>query len=253
MKKKIFGCLAALAIAMPTVAQAALISEFEPNPAGGDPTDTTVELSSGTPLAAFDYWLLSIESDPGGSLGFVDRAANVTGNYDANGLAVVTMPDLENPSLTLVLTDAFTGSVGDDLDVGDTGTLDVSSLGAILDAVGVSDTAGDDALVYGSSLGGTDILFNGQFEPLNVFRDASVGDFYQSVTVDFGTPDQRVAVFGFAGEAGGEIAVDLFDQDPTATTFGAFNPSLAAVPEPSSLLALVALGMARAFRRRKSV
>ena len=226
-------------------ASAHLLNEFEPNPAGTDPSDTTFELL-GTPGAPFDLWIPPIENDPGSSLGVVDRAANVAGTYDANGLAVVTTPDLENPSFTVVLSSDFTGSLGDDLDVGDTGTLDTSSLGTVFDAVGVSDTSGDDSLLYGASLGGTDILFNGEFEPLTVFRDSVTGDWYQTVTVSFGAPDQRIGVF--AADGGPEIATSAFTPDAAGTTFGAVNPT---IPEPASLV-LVGLGGIAMLTRRRS-
>lgn len=86
----------------------ALISEFQPNPAGTDPSDQTFELS-GTPDAAFSGWILSIESDQGYASGTVDRATAVSGTFDANGLLTVSVPDLENPSFTVVLLDDFTG------------------------------------------------------------------------------------------------------------------------------------------------
>lgn len=227
-------------------ASAAMLNEFEPNPAGGDPPETTFELI-GDPLAPFDLWILSLEND--GFNGTVDRAANVTGSFDANGLAVVTTPDLENPSNTVVLTDAFTGSIGDDLDALDDGTLDLTSLGNILDAVGVSDSASDDASLYGAILGGTDILFNGEFEPLNVFRDGVTGEWFQSVTVSFGNPDQRIGVFPASGAAGGEIAPSLFVPDASGTTFGSANPTL--IPEPGTIaMALLSLASAGAVSMR---
>ncbi|HMC01448.1 MAG TPA: T9SS type A sorting domain-containing protein, partial [Flavobacteriaceae bacterium] len=198
-----------------------LINEFEPNPAGTDPTDTTFELS-GTASSSFDLWIISLEND--GYSGVVDRATNVTGTFDANGLAVVTVPDLENPSFTVILTDAFTGAITDDLDASDDGTLDTSSLGTILDAVGVSDATADDATMYGNILGGTDILYNGEFEPLLVFRDGVTGDWYNTVTVDFGGAGEHVGVFDASG-SGIEINSVDFDSDPTVTTFGAVNPS----------------------------
>lgn len=224
---------------------APLLNEFEPNPAGGDPAETTFELTgdSGTD---FDLWILSIEND--GYNGTVDRAAEVSGTFDSNGLAVVTVPDLENPTFTVILTDNFEGSIGDDLDAADDGTLDVSSLGTILDAVAVSDNAGDDGTLYGAALGGTDILFNGEFEPLNVFREATTGDWYQTVTVDFGGMDEHIGVFAAGG--GPEIDANLFTPDPTATTFGVQNPSL--VPEPASMvMLLLASCMAAAASMRK--
>jgi len=85
------------------------ISELLGNPPGGDPATQEVELL-GTPNAAFDLWLVSIESDPGGSNpGDINNFENVTGAYDADGRAVVEIEDLENPSFTLVLCDNFTG------------------------------------------------------------------------------------------------------------------------------------------------
>jgi len=130
--------------------------------------------------------ILSLEND--GLSGTVDRAANVTGAFGADGLAVVTTPDLENPSFTVVLTDSFTGAIGDDLDPADDGTLVLDSLGTILDAIGVSDSAGDDATLYGAGLGGANVLYNGQFEPLTIFRAPTTGQLFNTVTVDFGEP-----------------------------------------------------------------
>lgn len=197
-----------------------IINEFEPNPAGSDPTSTTFELK-GTANATFDLWILSLESD--GYQGSVDRAGNVTGTFDTNGLATVTIPDLENPSFTIVLTDNFTGSIGDDLDVLDNGTLDTSSLGNILDAVGVSDSTADNSTLYGTTLSGSNILYNGEFEPLLVFRDANTGDWYQTVTVDFGQPTESINVFDVNGNL---VPNNNFDSDPASgPTFGSTNPS----------------------------
>lgn len=99
-------CLAA------STASADSISEFYGNQPGADQPTQQVELK-GTPGAAFNLWLVSIETDPGvPNQGVVDRTNNVTGVYGANGLAVVTIDDLENPSFTLVLAMGFTGTVG---------------------------------------------------------------------------------------------------------------------------------------------
>lgn len=244
--RSIATILAAVSVAT-LATQAQFLSEFEPNPAGADPADSTFELG-GTPLAGFDLWILSIEND--GLNGIVDRAANVTGAFDANGLAVVTVPDLENPSFTVILSSAFTGSIGDDLDATDSGALDVSGLGTVFDAVGVSDDTGDDPFLYASSLGGTNILDNLVFEPLSVFRDPVSGDWFQTVTIDFGDPTERIGVFAAAG--GAEIPIGNFTDDPTVTTFGTINPSL--VPEPSTYAAifgLLGLGLVLARRRRR--
>ena len=225
----------AIVVAFAASANANLLNEFEPNPPGADPATQTVELL-GTPLAAFDLWILSIEND--GYNGLVDRASNVTGSYDANGLATVTINDLENPSNTVILTDSFTGSTSTDIDPANDGVLDLSTIGTIFDALGVSDSSFDDATMYGASLGGTDVLFNGEFEPLSVFRDSVTGIWYNTVTVDFGGPNQHIGVFDSSGR-GIEIDSALFTPDPTSTTFGAANPTL--IPEPASV-ALVLLG-----------
>ena len=243
----IFGMIAALAVTSSASAQ--LISEFEPNPAGGDPADTTFELS-GVAGALFDLNIHSIEND--GIDGVVDRATNVMGMFDANGLAVVTVPDLENPSFTVVLSDTLV-AIGTDLDADDDGVIDDTSLfGTIFDSVGISDAAGDDATLYSTGLGGSSILFNGEFEPLGVFRDASTGAFFQYVTADFGDPTERVAIFAAAG--GAELAPSLFTGNPQATSFGEINPTLLdtpAIPEPGSMAALALLAGAGVLRRRR--
>lgn len=236
--------LTVAALLTASVTNAQIFSEFEPNPAGGDPANQNVELF-GTALAAFDLWILSIEND--GFDGSVDRASNVTGSFDANGIAVVSIPDLENPSNTLVLTDSFTGSTSTDIDPLDDGVLDLSTIGTVLDAVGVSDEVGDDGVLYGSILGGFDILFNGQFEPLNVFRLGSTGAWYNSVTLNFGQPDERIGLFGPNNPT---TEILNAPSDTLATTFGSINPTV--VPEPSmygALIGLLALGFTVSRRR----
>jgi hypothetical protein len=233
---------AALAATASLASGQVLINEFQPNPAGGDPATQDIELL-GTPGAAFDLFLLSVEND--GFNGAVDRSSNVTGTFDSNGLAVVNVPDLENPSNTLILTDSFTGDTSTDLDPADDGVLDLSSLGAVLDSIGVSDAAGDDATLYSTILGGTDILFNGEFEPLFVFRDSVTGDYFQGVTVDFGGAEERIGIFPNTG--GTELSPSDFT--PVAgTTFGSVNPTLIPEPATAGLLAFAGLGLLR--RRR---
>ena len=197
-----------------------LISEFEPNPDGTDPANVSVELS-GTPGEAFSGWIVSIESDPGSSQGLVDRATQVSGTFDTNGLLVVQIPDLENPSFTLILTDEFTGAVGTtDIDLNNDGIVDtLLNFGNILDAIGVPDAVGDEASIYGADLGGTDFAFTGA-EPELIFRDASVGDLY-AVNVVSATGGE--AVFNVSGS---DVTAAAFDTDPsTAPTFGTINPT----------------------------
>jgi len=188
------------------------ISEFQPNPDGSDPTLISVELT-GTPGADFDLWLLSVESDAGNGAGTVDRAENVVGTFDDDGIAVVQVPDLENPSFTYILAEDFTGQVGTtDFDTDNDGVPDdLSALagGEILDAIGVPDTAGEP--LYGDAAGGTDLTF-ATGEPQLLFRDGLTGDIYR---VEDG------AIFDADGN---EVSASEFDKDPTQTTFGTANP-----------------------------
>jgi Secretion system C-terminal sorting domain len=203
-----------------------LINEFEPNPSGSDPANQSFELK-GTPLAAFSGWILSIESDTGSSTGFVDRATSVVGNFDANGFLVVSIPDLENPSFTVVLVDVFTGSVGDDLDTDDDGNIDdLSKWTTVYDAIGSPDTAGDEATLYGANLGGFDFKAIGTTEPDLVFRDGTTEDWY-AVTFN---------PFVYDIDATEVLAGD-FDIDPTAgNTFGTVNPSYAGLSTEDVLI-----------------
>lgn len=190
------------------------INEFEPNPVGTDPANVSFELK-GTPNVSFSGWILSVESD--GANGIVDRAASVSGTFDSQGLLVVSIPDLENPSYTVILTSDFTGTVGTtDIDANDDGTVDdTSSLGTIYDALGIPDRVEDEASLYGADLGGEDFAYTGD-EPGLVFRDGNTGDWY--------------AVNDPAGEdvydiAANAIAASSFDTDPTTgSTFGSANP-----------------------------
>ena len=196
-------------------AKADQISEFVGNPDGADPDVQEVELL-GTPNAVFDLWILSIESDPGPSQGTVDRGENVTGTYDANGLAVVSIDDLENPSFTLILAEDFTGTVGTtDIDTNNDGVVDdTSSIVGIMDVIGALDSLDDFA--YGSQLGGVVVIGDGT-DPLLVFRDGTTGAVYANV----------------AGptvlDSSGEVVTGDFSADPAVPTFGSMNPSLGGV------------------------
>ena len=205
---------------------ATVISEFQPNPTGGDPSNQTIELS-GTPGESFSGELVSIESDDGDSLGTVDSAAAISGTFDTNGLLTVDLPDLENPSFTVALVSEFTGVVGTtDIDTNNDGTADdLSTLGTVFDAIAIPDATEDEALLFGLDLGGRDFNFTGD-EPRLVFRDASVGDFFAINDPDSG------AVFDINGN---DVTPEIFDTDPTAgtDTFGAINPSAGdSTPDP---------------------
>ncbi len=207
----------------------AFISEFQPNPAGSDADTQTIELF-GPAGEAFSAWLLSIESDQGGSAGTVDRAFQVNGTFDASGILTVDVPDLENPSFTYVLVDEFTGSVGDDFDTDDDGILDVDlaafGITQVHDAIGIPDAVADESFVYGAQLGGIDFDFTGA-EPERVFRSGSDGAFYAVNVIG----DSQV--FDTSGTA---ISVSEFTENPAdATSFGEVNASFVAAESAFTL------------------
>lgn len=221
--KKLYLLLIALILSFASTGQ--IINEFEPNPNGTDPANVSVELK-GTPSTAFSGWILSLEND--GANGLVDRAANVSGTFDPNGLLVVNIPDLENPSFTVVLISSFSGTAGTtDIDTNNDGVPDdISTFGTIYDAIGIPDATGDEATLYGSGLGGSDFKFTGD-EPRLVFRDGVTGDLY---AVNDVTGDSMDQIFDINAT---EVLSSSFNVNPAAAnSFGATNPIYTAPTEP---------------------
>ncbi len=228
-----------------TMTSGVLINEFQPNPSGPDPAIVSVELL-GPSGASFDGSILSIENDGSGA-GIIDRAAAVSGVFDSNGLLTVTIPDLENPSFTLLLVDGFTGSTGVDLDIDNDGVLDLNPWDLVLDAIGVPDNVLDESLLYGAQLGGEDFAFTGD-EPKLVFRDGQTLLWY-AINDPAGTDAYDIGA--------NPVARSLFDIDPESTTFGAVNPTLggpSAVPVPAAvwLFGSALIGLLGFRRRRQS-
>ncbi|MEM8872836.1 MAG: PEP-CTERM sorting domain-containing protein [Planctomycetota bacterium] len=256
MRKTNLFAAAIAATAMTSAASAqVLINEFEPNQVGADAATQVIELL-GTPGETFDGFLISIESDPGApgvisNSGPDDDIEPISGTFDANGLLLVEIGDLENPSFTLLLTDTFTGfnedggsatdpaagGVPTDIDTDDDGFVDdLSAFGTIFDAIGISDA--DDEPVYGAELGGVDFAFTGD-EPGLVFRDGA-------------NPSTILAVNDPAGELifdqdGNTFEIASLGFDPVTPTFGEVNPSVGVIPEPASLglLGVAGLGLLR--------
>lgn len=233
--------LAGAAIAaLTTAAEASVkINEFEPNPVGADAASQQFEFL-GTPGEFFSGWVLSIEADNISAAGTVDRASTFSGTFDANGLLLVSIPDLENPSNTVLLTDTFTGSVGDDLDTDNDGVIDdTGNWNEVLDAIAILDTASD--FSYASQLGGTDFPDIGD-EPRLVFRDSVTMDWFAINDVS-GDDD----IFDQAGD----IVTAAFDPAALGDTFGAINPTQVSqvIPVPAAAL-LFAPALAMLRRRR---
>lgn len=235
--KTVFGkfvTACAMTLVIATVAQADLISEFESNPPGTDPSTSDIELS-GTPGASFSGFLTFIDTD-GGATGSINSSDPVSGTYDASGIAVVTLGfDVENPSYTLVFSSAQPAG---DVDADDDDILDDASVfGTVFDAVGIIDSTGD-ATDYATTLGGVEFATANEFEI--VFRDGSTGQF-------FGVDTFTGQIFDTAGPIFGAFT----GGDPRATSFGSVNPSFAGVPEPGTFAVLTACAGLLAVRRRK--
>lgn len=187
----------------------------------------------GTPTMAFSGFIITIEGDPGTSTGVIDRSTAVSGTFDANGLLVVTVPDLENPSYTLILSSA-SPAVGTDVDADDDGVLDDPSVfGTVFDAIGIRDDANATTLLYGDQLGGVDFPFTGD-EPGIVFRDPNSGNVLFAVN----DPSDNEVI----GQDGTVYTFDEFGSDPTMPTFGTPNPANDALPISLTSLSVVEMG-----------
>lgn len=216
--KAIHTLLPALAAFLPAQG-ATLLSEFQPNPTGSDPSTTTVELT-GDANTSFNLWLLTIDTDFSPS-NTVDRASNISGTFNTEGVATVDVPDFENPSFTIALVDTFTGSTGDILDSND----DLATLGitTVLDAVNIPDASADESNSVIGALGtGTDFVYTGD-EPQLVFRHGITGTWH-AINDPAGTDAYA--------EDGTVVPFSEFTTDPSVPTFGAANP----VPEPATSL-----------------
>ena len=150
--------------------EAILMSEFEPKPPGADAASTNIEFL-GSIGSALDGCLVILESDDDPLKGHVKETRAVRCTFDANGLCIVSVSNIENPSHTLVLLNiAGCSGISTSTMVGD---IDPAT---VLDAVGVVDAASDETnAYYGVQLGGTNIHFTGD-EPGIIFRSGSRGD-----------------------------------------------------------------------------
>lgn len=198
-------------VLLTSVSYAQMINELQPNPNGSDPANQNVELK-GTPNTTFQGYILSLECDAS-SIGTIDELNAVNVTFDNDGLAVVSIPDLENPSFTIVLVDnTFSGALGDDLDTDNDGVIDASytNLGVALDAIGVSDNTADESNLYGTQLNGANFAYTGG-EPALIFRD--------------GDTDAWYAVNGTAiRDINATVVTGGFPSGSDTPTFGSINP-----------------------------
>lgn len=155
------GAPAALAgslhnLAAPSAAPTTIpvINEFVANHTGTD-TSEFIEIF-GLPTSSYSsYTVLHLEGDSGaaGGPGVVDSAIAV-GATDANGFWFTGYLSnaLENGSLTLLLVDGFSGSVGADLDTNNDGVLDATPWSSLVDDVAVYDGGASDRVYSGAVL-----------------------------------------------------------------------------------------------------
>jgi len=180
-----------------------LINEFEPNPDGSDPFEQQIEFK-GTPGATFTGCFVLIDTDTTSPT--FDRATPISVTFDANGLAVISINDLENPSFTHAVCaecpPIFT-------------LFDPAQLGEVFDAVNIPDSTLDVNRGVADVLGGINLAYSGD-EPMLAFRDSDSGDWY--VVNDFS--GVVYDAFGVAIDASNFITVG----NPLLPSFGAPNP-----------------------------
>ncbi len=128
-----------------------MINEFSASTTGS-PDVEYIEVfgDAGTDYSA--YTVIEIEGDS--SKGNIDRAFSV-GTTDGGGFWTTSVGNLsiENGSITLLLVEGFTGSVGNDIDTDDDGMIDFEPWTRIVDDVAVTDGGAGDLTYAGVVLG----------------------------------------------------------------------------------------------------
>jgi predicted extracellular nuclease len=123
-----------------------VINEFVANHTGAD-SDAFVEVL-GDPGADYSaFTILEIEGDT--SKGVIDAALPI-GTTDGGGYWTDS-EDMENGTITIMLVEDFTGSVGNDIDTNDDGVIDSAPWGRIVDDVATTDGGSSD-LTYSSTV-----------------------------------------------------------------------------------------------------
>lgn len=205
-----------------------LINEFSPNPLGKDPTTQAIELMGPEHQVINDLTFMSVESDASGNVGVIDFIQrNISIQFNSFGIGLLDIPDLENPSFTLLLGIGGDFTLGQDIDLDNDGFWDLPWHGH-LDSIGIFDSKKDDSSVnYAEQLGGVDFEFTGT-EPFLTFRDNTDLSWYALNSMAEGL------VYNSFGET---VASTQFDNLASVPTFGTSNPSrVLEVPEPKVII-----------------
>ena len=208
-----------------------LISEYQPVDESGNPNQQ-IEIigKAGEPFVGT---LVVIEGDvQTGEVGVVKGAYDFSGTFDSNNLLVASIPNIPDPTHTVVLTTSFSGTVNvTDVDTGDNneeGELDdISDFGVIFDAIGITNAAVccPIDIIYGEAFGGVDLAYIGS-QPFAVFRESSIGDFFQL--------HENGTIYDSSANIVDPL---LFDTTPTISgTFGQINPSISLSTNPDAFV-----------------
>ncbi len=165
-----------------------VINEFVANHVGTD-THAFVEVFGEPSTSYAGFTVLEIEGD--GSLAGIIDAARPVGTTNAGGYWTDPV-DMENGTLTILLVQNFTGTLGSDLDTNNDGVLDSTPWTRIVDDVAVNDGGSGDR-TYSSTV--LTAFFDGQpFHPGGASRipngadTNSVGDWVRNDFDGFGLP-----------------------------------------------------------------
>ncbi len=187
---------------------------------GGDDADEYFELA-GTPLASLDGLTYLVIGDDGSNFGFIEEVIGLTGSMiPASGFFVAAeatftlgTPDLvtvlnfeDTDNVTHLVVSDFSGSLSDDLDTNDDGTLDVTPWSQIQDCVALIDDAGAGDATYCATTIGPDVAT----APGHVFQCPSV--WMIGTFSPVGTDDTPGAANNCAG-----APVEIFDIQGSGT------------------------------------
>lgn len=155
-----------------------IINEFRPNhPLNPDPSMMTIELR-GKPGDSIDGFITSLENDNVNKIGRINNVEVARGTFDADGILTFDIPDIHNPSITVILSSAKAGKKEEGLSIDANGHIARRDLfGTIYDAVGVPDDHFDEILLFAENLGGANLRYIGK-QPTSIFRDSCTTEWY---------------------------------------------------------------------------